>query len=690
MNTLLSALLLASFSIVGPSEPKAWETGAARELKSYLGLATHGDVVVDGQRDVVFHVGDTEFAAEKGLSSAALMDEEWVIRSFGKDVVLNGGGTRGTLYAVYRFLEDFCDVRWWSDDEEDVPLKTPLALPPLNCRGKPYFMIRDTHRGSRLDKRTAVRNRQNGNSDGEVPASLGGSFGFGPPNFCHTWDMLLPFSKYGKEHPEWFSLVDGKRVGGQRTGQLCLSNPEVPVALAARVEEMIAKGKSRAKQIDVPEPRVYDVSMNDNKHYCQCEKCKAVRMAHGHSGEQLLMENKVAEIIGRRHPEVLINVFAYYEGEEPPKSDVRPASNVCVRLCNTRQNCAAGIFEPGNKFIHDRVMEWSKISGHLAVWDYTRLFEKTTLGFPYASEFYIGERMKFYAEHGVQALFIQHEDPLTDIWEVKYQLITKFLEDPWRDSEALVTDTFRRYFGKAGDVVIAMRRKLDQWRRERNAFVGWFAMFGEFSFIRTEDIREMVRAWDEAERLVADDERHLRRVRKARRGTDSFLESRLLQESLIHAPEKGVSDVRFVNCPADPKIYSNKYAKKIGLELVDDPEASSGKAFRLRWKGTLHFGPPFAMGFYDHTHSQTLVGKSFPAPTDGKYHWYDMGEIYLPRVSYYFFMTRGWHIQVTPDIPGCPEGSVRAKVCVKYDDEYLWLDRAIFIPVQITSKSKEK
>lgn len=682
MSVVLLASLLASFTIARPSAPKAWEKGAAKELDTYLNRVTLGEVSVDGQEDVVFHVGDTEFSAEKGLSSTAFGEEEWVIRSFGRDVVLNGGGTRGALYAVYRFLEDFCDVRWWSDDEEDVPLKTPLALPALDRRGKPYFMIRDPHRGGLFDKRTAVRNRMNGNGAGEIPAELGGSFGFGPPNFCHTWDMLLPFAKYGKEHPEWFSLVNGKRVGGQRTGQLCLSNPEVPVALAARVEEMIKKGEVRAKQAGVPAPRIYDVSMNDNKHYCECEPCKALRAKHGHSGEQLLMENKVAEIVGRKHPDLLFNVFAYYEGEEPPKSDVRPAPNVCVRLCNTRQNCAAGIFDPSNRFMHDRVLEWSKLSDRLAVWDYTRLFEKTTLGFPYASEFYIGERMKFYAEHGVTALFVEHEDPLTDLWEVKYQLITKFLEDPFRDSNVLVTDAFRRYFGKAGDRILAMRRKLDDWRRDRDAFVGWFAMFGEFSFVRTEEIREMVRVWDEAEHMVASDEKCLRRVKKARRGTDRFLAARLLQESLVHAPEKGVSDVVFVNCPADPKVYSNKYAAKIGLELVDDPEASTGKAFRLRWKDTPHFGPPFAMGFYDHTHSQTIVCKSFPAPTDGTYRWYDMGEIYLPRVSYYFFMTRGWNLQVTPDVPGCPEGKVRPKARVKYDAEYLWLDRVVFIPVK--------
>ena len=140
MNSVLIVSLLASFTIVRPPSPKPWESSAAGELRTYLDRVTLGDVTLDGNEDVVFHVGDTKLAVEKGLSSATFKDEEWVVRSFGKDVVLNGGGTRGALYSVYRFLEDFCDVRWWSDDEEDVPLRTPLALSALDCSGRPFFI----------------------------------------------------------------------------------------------------------------------------------------------------------------------------------------------------------------------------------------------------------------------------------------------------------------------------------------------------------------------------------------------------------------------------------------------------------------------------------------------------------------------------------------------------------------------
>ena len=43
----------------------------------------------------------------------------------------------GVLYAAYHFLEDFCDIHWWSDYEEYVPQASSLTLDTLNETGKP-------------------------------------------------------------------------------------------------------------------------------------------------------------------------------------------------------------------------------------------------------------------------------------------------------------------------------------------------------------------------------------------------------------------------------------------------------------------------------------------------------------------------------------------------------------------------
>ena len=190
------------FSVKLSSSPEIWERTAAEELDAYLKrVVLAGELSVDGCA-AVFHVGDTDFAKSKGLGSAAFADEEWCVRSFGGDVVLNGGGTRGALYAVYCFLEENCGVRWWMDGDEDVPEASRLSLPKLERRGKPFFAIRDIYRDSPADFRTAVRNRLNGSGRVAIPLAWGGDVTCGSPHHCHVWDRYLPLEKYGKDHPE--------------------------------------------------------------------------------------------------------------------------------------------------------------------------------------------------------------------------------------------------------------------------------------------------------------------------------------------------------------------------------------------------------------------------------------------------------------------------------------------------------
>ncbi len=160
-----AALFAQNYRIVGPKEPKPHEATAIKELTEYLAKRVKGDLTIGGKKGVTFHVGDTQLAEEKGLTSAKLPDEKWVVKSFGDDVVVNGGGLHGALYATYHFLEDYCDIHWWSDYEEHVPEASDLSLDALDTTGKPAFIYRDIYRSfPSLDAaRTAIRVRLNRN-----------------------------------------------------------------------------------------------------------------------------------------------------------------------------------------------------------------------------------------------------------------------------------------------------------------------------------------------------------------------------------------------------------------------------------------------------------------------------------------------------------------------------------------------
>ena len=87
-----------AYSIVCPDEPRPWEATAVETLRHALGqCVADGQLTVAGAGDVIFHVGDTAFAKEKGLPVIPFGTavQEWRRRlpvkytenSFGGDVV---------------------------------------------------------------------------------------------------------------------------------------------------------------------------------------------------------------------------------------------------------------------------------------------------------------------------------------------------------------------------------------------------------------------------------------------------------------------------------------------------------------------------------------------------------------------------------------------------------------------------
>ncbi|MBQ2628980.1 MAG: DUF4838 domain-containing protein [Kiritimatiellae bacterium] len=658
----------SQFEVRGPERPKPWEKSAVDELNHYLGLCADGRRLTVGGSGAVFHVGDTQFARGKGLSPDSFKDEEWVVKSFGRNVVLAGGGTRGTLYAVYHFLEDECGVRWWMDGDEDVPPAKPLAFDAFDRRGRPFFLCRDVYRTKSSDPRTAVRNRLNGNGDAHIPAELGGGFEYGPPYHCHTWDKYLPFATHGKAHPEWYALVNGRRTGGQSVAQMCLTCPGLTDEFSRRLEEFIAKGEANAAARGVPAPRVYDVSMNDNMRFCTCSNCAAATAKYGHSGRQLNFVNAIAEGTAAKHPGILLSTFAYYYSEPPPSNGVRAADNVVVKLCNTRQNMAAGIFDEDNRFMHDQVLAWKSFTRNLFVWEYGVTFGAGK-GYPYPSEFSLMEKYRFYADNGVKGFLIEHEYPdCSDMYELKFRLECKALEDPYLDADAVISDFMSRYYGEAGEKVLEARRLIDCRRSEKKAFITWFPTTGEFNFLSDDDLVELERIFKAAAERAKGDAKREKRVERAYASIRRLTELRR-KFGAKHPPEAGVSDKPFFDFPARAKSYVNHDAANIDYVAdpdLGDPLSGGETVVRIKASGDRYYDLPFALGVYDPTNKRGVAVKGWDKPLGPGYRWYSLGRVTLPERSFYLYATRKWTVQLPVSLPGMNGNPFEIKALVKF------------------------
>src|SRR5687768_4332445 len=95
------------------------EKHAARELANTLKQITGADFEIrteSGPAESAVIIGPGPVAQQHfpDVKLDSLGGEELMMRSKGNRLLLAGGRPRGTLYAVYRFLETRCGVRWWT------------------------------------------------------------------------------------------------------------------------------------------------------------------------------------------------------------------------------------------------------------------------------------------------------------------------------------------------------------------------------------------------------------------------------------------------------------------------------------------------------------------------------------------------------------------------------------------------
>jgi len=377
--------------------------------------------------------------------------ESFVIQTAGKNLVIAGGRQRGTMYGVYTLL-DKLGCRWFTREVSRIPKQPTIEIAQLAETHKPAFEYREPFFTEAWDKDWAARNRTNGDHT-QLDASTGGKLQYYP--FVHSFYELLPPAKYFAQHPEYYSLIDGKRR--VERAQLCLTNPEVLRLAIAQVEAWIQ---------DHPAATIFSVSQNDWEGWCECDRCRRVEQEEGgqHSGPLLRFVNAVAEEIGKRHPDKLIDTLAYWYTENPPLK-VRPAPNVRIRLCPIGICVAHSFTEcPRSAYFYRNLEAWSKITNQLYIWHYNTNFSHYLLPFPDFDE--LAADIPVYQKHGVVGLFMQGayaQGGGGENSELRAYVLARLLWDPSINVGRTVDEFLNGVYGPAGR---AMREYFDLLHRE--------------------------------------------------------------------------------------------------------------------------------------------------------------------------------------------------------------------------------
>ena len=449
----------AAYTVVIPENASPAERYAAEELVSHVKKTTGVELPVAGDAadlpEKAILVGATRHSlpliGDPAFDPASLGDDGFRAAVRGSRVVLYGSPRRGALYAAYELLERFAGCRWYASWHSVAPRIDRLAVPAdWDDVQKPAFAMRQPHwYDVSMNRDFAARLRVNGFDavGGEVDPKYGGDdFRFGGGlGSCHTFGRLMPPEEFFDAHPEYFSLVKGRRL--KHRTQLCLTNPDVLRIVTERVLERIRKD---------PGAKFYGVSQNDWYNYCECEKCAAVDKEEGsHAGTMVRFVNAVAEAVEKEFPGAIIETLAYQYTRKPPKK-TRLRRNVIPCLCTIECDFARSIPEsPYRENIAFRkdIEGWKTQTDMLYLWDYTTEFQNYALPFP--NVYALQGNIKFFRDNNVKELFEQgaNQGRHGEFAELKAWLLAKLMWNPDRPLKPLIDDFFAGYYGKAAPYV---------------------------------------------------------------------------------------------------------------------------------------------------------------------------------------------------------------------------------------------
>ena len=423
-------------------------------------------------------------------SLASLRPDGFAAATSAGNLYVAGGGGRGVIYGVVHLLEKYYGCRRFSPTAEVFPKRDDLSLGCILEVENPANEVRAVNGEFALDADYRDWMRLH-----DLRDLYGDGF------YVHTFQRLVPWQTHFAAHPEYFALMNGKRL----IDQPCLSRPEVfDIAVAALREAMAAQ----------PGKPIWSVSQNDNPSYCRCPEClKIIEEEGSPAGPVLRFVNRVAALF----PDKTISTLAYQYSRPAPRL-IRPLPHVEVMLCTIELNRSLPIAEDPSSasFVRD-IEDWSRICGNLYLWDYTVNFSHHVSPFP--NLHVLRPNIRFFVDHGVRKHFQQlNTGPGHEFSELKSYLLARLLWNPAADVKAVTDDFLDGYYGSAGPsirrYIEALRANLGRAGARLDIYEPPAVHAG--NHLSASSVALYDGFFDRAEAAVARDPERLARVRTAR------------------------------------------------------------------------------------------------------------------------------------------------------------------------------
>jgi hypothetical protein len=400
------------------------------------------------------------------IDTTKLNSEQYVMEVAADGIRIKGGspplpngviGGRGTLYGVYDLL-DHVGVRWYRPEPWGwfVPKLAELRLPiGRKTSSVPPYEMRSGLGGGFMRHRAmtpemtpqmeqwSVRNRLNWSETGN-DAKYGGRVNF---QFGHCYYQIIRPEKYFAEHPEYYALMNGKRVSH---AQLCLGNTDVQRIFTAAIVE---KAKAAAESQDASVTSI-SVEPNDGAAWCECDLCRAMddpKHPEVMSNRVATFNNMIAREVAKVAPGIRLHWLAYSAHTMPPTIVERLEPNTILQAATINEfgdysRMLDDAESNANKTFRKVLQGWSdrRPSG-IMVYEYWSGYAWPG---PLPLTRIMADRIKKYPQYRVRGIY-NESSPHWGSQGLELYMFAKLIWNPDLDVQAELDRYYTNYYGPA-------------------------------------------------------------------------------------------------------------------------------------------------------------------------------------------------------------------------------------------------
>lgn len=387
----------------------------------------------------------------------------------GDCVILVGGTDRGSLYAVYDFLQILFNYEYYDMEVYTIDKADKVYLPVLDDKDIPTYDIR--YFGDALSEASAGGNIHNawrlrlvqGDEDVAVTGHAATSYIIKPsvynnPSVPETY------------HPDWFTAPGT----GDFDTTLCYSNKEMQAEFIKNIEKILDQ---------YPTATIIGVEQADVNAWCHCEDCTAAIRKYNNGSDsiatwgaitQTLFMNEVAEEVNawlaEKYPgrHVTYRTLAYQETVQPPAHKDENGNwipngaengDYSMVLHPDIQTFYADIYANRNKSFRENpstsanIAAWGALTDNFVIYEYPQNANHVCL--PYDGMHTHAENLRFASEFGFKAYNFQgnFNTRSSGFYMLRAYALSKLMWNVNLDPNELADNYIKAVFGEASDVM---------------------------------------------------------------------------------------------------------------------------------------------------------------------------------------------------------------------------------------------